>query len=81
MGVPMSVEYQVIDEIIERPTIDDTDEQHVICCVDDNTALCGTDVSKATWSMRDTTCVVCADLDHEDAIFCPIKRRLLCPLD
>lgn len=49
---------------------------HVVCCADDDTGLCGKDLTAVRWAAPDepATCVVCADLD-EDAWPCAT-----CPL-
>lgn len=46
------------------------DTTHVVCC-DENTALCGLDMTHVPWTSpdEDTTCVVCADLDEQG--YCP----------
>lgn len=39
------------------------DLNHEICCVDQDLAMCGTDITGADWTALDPlTCVVCADL-------------------
>jgi len=49
----------------------DTGTVHVVHC-DENTALCGLDVTHVPWVSDDeeTTCVVCEDLDEQG--YCPV---------
>lgn len=43
---------------------------HYVCC-DENVALCGADVSAATWQEElPDLCLVCEDLDEND-VDCP----------
>lgn len=46
---------------------------HTVCCVDDDTALCSTDVSDQPWSGSATSCVVCCDLQGTST--CPVLDR------
>lgn len=58
-------------------------ESHLTCCRDDDTALCGSDVSGEPWNVgTETSCAVCADLEHMpvDMNVCPLTSKL-CPLD
>jgi hypothetical protein len=45
--------------------VDDSDVElvHVVCCVDEDTALCSTDVSAEPWTRSEISCVVCGDLE------------------
>ena len=56
------------------PPLDQDDELcHQVCCRDDNRALCGRDVTEATWRLKGSPsfdCVVCEDLNQ--ASYCPI---------
>ncbi len=60
------------------PTPTDLDDEltHVHCCHDENTALCGTDVTDSDWADDDDNeCVVCLDL--EGGHYCP--HGFCCP--
>lgn len=50
---------------------------HLVCCVDDDIGVCGTDLSRCTTFVYDPDdpCVVCDDLWHLEV--CP--HGLLCP--
>jgi hypothetical protein len=37
---------------------------HVVCCVDNDVALCSTDVTGAPWDTGNQDCVVCIDLER-----------------
>jgi len=53
------------------PFLDD-EPSHIVCCVDENIGLCGTDLTNVPWVDDDTPtgCVVCSDL-HDVVTFCP----------
>lgn len=46
--------------------VEDGSLDHVTCCMDDNLALCGTDVTEDEWVAPDSpiTCVVCHALEE-----------------
>lgn len=59
-----------------RRPVADLELVHVVCCRDENLALCGTDVSGHPWRQcRPEDCVVCADMGRNRA--CP--RQGSCP--
>ena len=62
-----------------RPKPNDPDLIHVVCCEHDSIALCSLDVSDHRTVDEDkaTTCVVCAELQHDDK-FCPVKGAKGC---
>lgn len=51
-----------------RGTTEDSDElAHLVCCCDDDTAMCGLDVTDEPWCVADDQeCVVCRDLWPDD---------------
>jgi hypothetical protein len=63
------------------PTKSDAEPVHLVCCVDGDAALCGTDVSGHPWSGSETSCVVCCDLEMAKACprfgRCRLRHRLL----
>lgn len=62
---------------------DDDDLDHVVCCRDENRAICGRDASDLTWTEQpENLCVVCTDLDlvHLRSDTCPIDGTP-CPDD
>lgn len=60
----------------ELADVDGDDLEHLVCC-DENTALCGTDVSASAWGpgwenvAPEEKCVVCYELQDADGV-CPI---------
>lgn len=51
---------------------DPGDIVHIACCVDSSIALCGHDVTHASWVFdgSGTECIVCGDLDDDQ--HCPL---------
>jgi hypothetical protein len=51
----------------------DDEPHHVVCCRDENLALCGTDVTDDAWRSDEVppSCVVCDDLLRNPS-FCPL---------
>lgn len=66
--------------VTPRPTgedlLADAELNHVVCCEDENVALCGIDASDIEFGGDGLPCVVCDDL--EQTSFCPKGKR--CPL-
>ena len=55
---------------------DDDDLIHLVCC-DNNTALCGVDVSDASWVDGDNECVpcpLCALADESRCLRCGVPQ-------
>lgn len=62
----------IIDELADTSGNEDGVD-HVVCCEDENLAMCGKDVTGIEWATRDNgnqACVICAIMD--DVIY----RRL-----
>ncbi|WP_432112827.1 hypothetical protein [Streptomyces sp. S1] len=56
------------------PAALDTDITHIVCC-DDDTALCGLDVSGFRWHQGGEDCVVCLDLRGPCGPNCPFEEE------
>lgn len=65
----------IADLVRERPEL-----FHVVCCRDENAALCGIDASALEFSdgAGEQFCVVCDDLEADGPEVCPISGRS-CP--
>ena len=59
------------------PTVFDDNLTHIVCCHDDDTSLCGKDVTDDPFvDDEDDTCVVCDDL--KGGVYCP--HGYCCPI-
>lgn len=59
----------IVDELVESPVTKDGDLHHLVCC-DDNTAMCGADVTNEPWlngpAPGEVMCPECANIDEHD---------------
>lgn len=72
-----SVDAVIVDELAETTAGDDGID-HVVCCEDENLAMCGKDVTGLEWGSDGTnqSCVVCALMD--DVVYRRVCRGESC---
>lgn len=79
----VTIDHVIVDEVTTVGGDDDNELSHVSCCVDEDVALCGVDVSGDEFDEDVVvTCIVCAYIEDLDSttptghcVGCPMMMR------